>query len=375
MLTIKNSILGILSLLLWSCQTTSYVAKVDSQRKKATIESQSDLGSPIYSLQKKGALDATKRNLKERLKKDSRHVKSLINLSQIYLAQGKIDASETLCKQALKYDLNNKNAKLVLAQIYFRKGYSDMAEIILNSLGKNIEKDSVALNLKALIALENDRPSLGMFFFKQALKFNPGDVATRMNLGVLFVYYRQVDAASIQFERVLKVMPDHVDAKLHLAVVKASKGQGGVAEDLYKEVLSVDPGNALATYNLAVLEEKRKNLDDSLDYVRKYLGTSYAKSQNNKEVFAMIERLRAKKDMMGETLSDSEITEFAAQLNTPSEDVRSEEDTDSFLSPQKVSKPVKAVEKSGELKEDVKKKSPVKYDDDDIDSLEKALLE
>lgn len=375
MLTIKNSILGILSLLLWSCQTTSYVAKVDSQRKKATIESQSDLGSPIYSLQKKGALDATKRNLKERLKKDSRHVKSLINLSQIYLAQGKIDASETLCKQALKYDLNNKNAKLVLAQIYFRKGYSDMAEIILNSLGKNIEKDSVALNLKALIALENDRPSLGMFFFKQALKFNPGDVATRMNLGVLFVYYRQVDAASIQFERVLKVMPDHVDAKLHLAVVKASKGQGGVAEDLYKEVLSVDPGNALATYNLAVLEEKRKNLDDSLDYVRKYLGTSYAKSQNNKEVFAMIERLRAKKDMMGETLSDSEITEFAAQLNTPSEDVRSEEDTDSFLSPQKVSKPVKAVEKSGDLKEDVKTKSPVKYDDDDIDSLEKALLE
>ena len=108
-----------------------------------------------------------------------------------------------------------------------------MTEIILNGLGKKAKKDSVALNLKALIALRNDRPSLGMFFFKEALKYNLVDVAARMNLGVLYVYYRQIDQASIQFERVLKLMPEHMDAKLHLAVVRSSRGQVEIAEKLY----------------------------------------------------------------------------------------------------------------------------------------------
>ena len=162
----------------------------------------------------------------------------------------------------LKRDLKNRNAKLILAQIYYRRGFYDMTEIILNSLGKYAEKDSLALNLRALIALKNDQPAYALNHFKRALKFNPGDIAARMNLGVLYVYYRQIDAAAVQFERVLKSMPNHVDAKLHLGIILASRGSMTAAEDLYKEV-SADPDNALATYNLAVLGEKIKNYDDS----------------------------------------------------------------------------------------------------------------
>lgn len=368
------SSLGIVSI---SCQTTSYLANVDSRRKVAVVQSQADLGSPIFTLQNKGALDSLKSALKQKLSEKPRDVKSLVNLSQVYLAQGNTAAAEKVCKQALKYDLNNKNAKLVLAQIYYRKGYIDMTEIILNGLGDKVQKDSIALNLKALIALENDRPSLGMFFFKQALRFNPSDVATRMNLGVLYVYYRQVDSAAIQFERVLKIMPDHVDAKLHLAVVKSARGNNTEAESLYKSVLAVDSDNALATYNLAVLEEKRSNLDESLTYVRKYLGSDYAKEHNNKEVFAMIERLRAKKDMKGENLSDAEIKDLAAQLEKPSRVnvAKSDEAGDEFIrkAPKLKNQKPKAKKNKTVVKKTRKKAAPI--DDDDIESLEKALFE
>ena len=182
-----------------------------------------------------------------------------------------------------------------------------MTDIVLSSLGEEANKNSIALNLKALVALKNDRPAYAMNYFKTALKFNPGDVAARMNLGVLYVYYRQIDAAAVQFERVLKSMPQHIDAKLHLAVIKSSRGQFEAAEDLYKDVLDVDPKNALAFYNLAVLEEKRKNYDESMTNLKIYLASNYAKNQDNKEVFAMIERIRAKKDMLGESITDAEI--------------------------------------------------------------------
>ena len=354
-----------------SCQTTSYVANFDSGKKKIEIQSQADTGSAIYTLQKKGVLNSVRADLKKRLKKKPKDVKAMINLSQVYLAQGNIKKAEMYCRRALKFDLNNKSAKLILAQVYFRNGYSDMAEIILDSLGKSVEKDSIALNLKALVALKNDRPAYAMHFFKESLKYNPSDIATRMNLGVLYVYYRQVDAASVQFERVLKIMPNHVDAKLHLAVVKSSRGQLDLAEGLYKDVLDVDPKNALATYNLAVLEEKRKNLDDSLGYIRSYLSSNYAKKEDNKEVFAMIERLRAKKDMIGESVSDSEIQELAGQLDKPA---RPE---DSFVEDEEVvTKKPSSNEKVRESKPVKKKtKKKIEYDDDDIESLERALIE
>ncbi|SMF46973.1 tetratricopeptide repeat protein [Pseudobacteriovorax antillogorgiicola] len=383
-------ILG-LGVLASSCQTTSYIANVDKSRKQVEVQSQSDDGSAVYALHKNGILNDVRSNLKTSLKENIKDVKSLLNLSQVYLAQGNYKKAEDFCRRALRRDLKNQDAKLILAQIYYRRGYTDMTEIILNSMGRAAEKNSTALNLKALVALKNDRPAYAMNFFKQSLKYNPGDIATRMNLGVLYVYYRQVDAASVQFERVLKSMPDHVDAKLHLGIIKASRGQYEQASDLYKDVLDVDPGNALATYNLAVLAEKQKDYDDSLSHLKSYLSSNYAKRQDNKEVFAMIERLRAKKDMMGETVSDSEIQEMSAQLDQPmtknaalseDEDVLKEVERPKAKRPaiQKEANPpsqasrpkVNATPKQEKKKEEPK---PPAYSGDDIESLEKALIE
>ena len=363
-----------------SCKTTGYVANVDKNSRKIEIHSQSDSGSAVYGLQRKGILNEAKAELKTALKENKRDIKSLINLSQIYLAQGSYKKAEKTCRQALKYDLKNKDARLILAQIYYRRGYTDMTDIILNSLGDEANKNSIALNLKALVALKNDRPAHAMNFFKTALKYNANDIATRMNLGVLYIYYRQVDEASTQFERILNAMPEHVDAKLHLAIIKSSRGNFDSAEDLYKDVLDIDPENALATYNLAVLEEKRKNYDDSLDFVKSYLNTNYAKKQDNKEVFAMIERLRAKKDMLGESVSDDEIQALSGQLKNPPkpEPVLDVEDNEPREAAKSEVKPLKSTKNDTPKKKVLKKKPKVeelKYDDDDIESLERALIE
>ncbi len=374
----RFAIFSLFTILFASCQTASLVTKVDVRRKNIEIQSQADPGSAVLALQKEGALESLEKDLLAKVEKSGKDVDSLLNLSQIKLAQGKYDEADKYCRQALKYDLDNRDAKLILAQTYYRRGYFDMADILLNSLGKAVNKDSIALNLKGLIELSRDRPSGAMYLFKEALKYNPGDVATRMNLGVLYMHYRQIGRAAVEFERVLKVMPHHIDAKLHLAVIKASRGQFQQAEELYKDVIDVDSKNALAMYNLAVLEEKRKNFDDSLDYLRAYLESDYAKEQRNKEVFAMIERLKTKKEMQGEKVSDSDIKELAEQIRQ-NQEVASKNpvvgnNLDKSLTTKKKEKK-QTVHRPSVSKPKSKPKPEYKPNDNSIEALERELAE
>ena len=84
-------------------------------------------------------------------------------------------------------------------------------------------KDSDVLNIRALVELRNGNKALAKELFKRAIKIDPGNIAARMNLGVLLLKYRQIGGASVQFERVLKIMPHHQDARLHIAIIKASR--------------------------------------------------------------------------------------------------------------------------------------------------------
>ncbi|MFW7381212.1 MAG: tetratricopeptide repeat protein [Oligoflexus sp.] len=370
-----------LPILVWftaGCQTTSYFAKIDKEKRKIEVQSQSDAASPMSNLSRNGALNQTVNRLKEQLKSDPRNVTSLINLSQIYLSQNKLKDAEELCRQALKNDLKNQEAKLILAQIYYRRNNIDMADIIVNGLDENTSKDSQVINLKALIALKRDRPGLALALFQEALKNNPGDVAVRMNLGVLYVQYQQLDQAAVQFERVLSLMPDHPDAKLHLAIVSSSRKDFKIAEKYYDEVLGVDSNNPIATYNMAVLDERREEFDSAINHLRDYLDSSYAKSQNNQEVFSMIDRIRTQKELRGQSMSDSDIKDLASKASQPPvarTAPKLEEENDES---QTVGQIPEATNPGSEAKRSekptpVKEKTNYRSDEEEIEALERAL--
>jgi tetratricopeptide (TPR) repeat protein len=363
-----------------ACQSTSQIAKVDKLKRKIEIQSQSDPSSAMHHLQKQGVLDQTVENLKASIKKNPRNIKSLLNLSQIYLSQVRLNQAENLCRRALKVDLDNQAARKILAQIYFRRQNYDMANIILNSLDKEVAKESDVLNLRAMIHLQEGRSAAALALFKQALKKNSGDVAVRMNLGVLYVQYKQLDQAAVQFERVLKVMPEHPDAKLHLAIIHASRKNYAKAESLYEEVMGIDSQNPVAVYNMAVLDERRGNYDDAIDYLRSYLDSKYAKTKNNKEVFSLLNRIRTEKEASGDAMSDDEIQELATKAkrapiaettaSLEEEDVTEEEPPKKPAAVKAASKPVESAPKPA-----AKPKQPTSYDSDEaeIEALERAL--
>jgi cytochrome c-type biogenesis protein CcmH/NrfG len=384
--------------LLGACATSGNVARVDKEKRRYELQSQDDVKSAMVATDD----SMTKKlisKLEDRIKDNPRDIDAMINLAQAQLASARFDKAEAACRSALRVDLKNEVARKILAQIYYRRGNLDMAQIILNGLDAPRSKDSQILNLLALIALRQDRPEFALLSFQEALKHNPSDIAVRMNLGVLYVHYRQLGLAAIEFERILKIMPEHVDANLNMAVIESSRGNLEKAEELNKKVLGIAKNNPVAIFNLAMIEEKRKNWDKALDYVKAYLDLDYSKKRNNQEAFALIDSIRAKKEASGERVSDKEIMSLAAKaqkgrVGSSADDkefvdaeprLREEAQAqkaptapvqpsapDSASTAGKVTPPKETAETKPAVKKEQKKKN-YKNDEEEIDDLEKQL--
>jgi Tfp pilus assembly protein PilF len=300
-----------------SCQSTGQLTRIDKDKKRFELQSQDDIRSAMHPDKDSSTLGLMEKLLQQ-AESDPRDLTSRINLAQAYLATQQLEKSEQRCREALRIDLKNELAKKVLAQIYYRRNNLEMAKIILNSLESSQQKDSQTLNLQGMIALRENQPEYALFNFQEALKINPSDVSVRMNLGVLYVQFRQLGLAAVEFERVLKVMPEHPDANLHLAIIEANRGKLDRAEELNKNVLKKSKNNAIATFNLAVIEHRRKDFEKSLGYLKAYLDTEYAKKKNNQEVFALIDKIRNEQEATtGKRVSDDEILKLAAKKPLP----------------------------------------------------------
>ncbi len=200
------------------CQTTGQVARIDKEKRKFELQSQDDTKSAMKT-NEEGTTKSLTQKLDKRLLDNPRDLNAHINLAQTHLAIGKYDLAEKSCRDALRIDPRSEISRKTLAQIYYRRGNLEMANIILNGLDAINSKDSQLLNLLGMIALRQNRPEFALQAFQEALKNNPSDIAVRMNLGVLYVHYRQLGLAAVEFERILKVMPEHPDANLHMAII------------------------------------------------------------------------------------------------------------------------------------------------------------
>lgn len=307
---------GFLLTQLTGCVGSGSLGTVDEDRKQLVLQSSHDYRTAMPDFRSEGEVSYSVRSLKQNVRRKPKRVKSILNLAQLYLVRNDLKKAEEYVRRALRADLKNTRARRVLAQIYLRRGNPDMAGIILNSLGGVASRDSEILNLLALVSLQEGRAAEAMARFRQGLKLNPSDVAIRMNLGVLFVKYRQMANAGVEFERVLKIMPDHNDARLHLAIIKASRGAYGEAEDIYGEILARSKDNPLALYNLAVLNTSMENYDDAIDSLNQYLDSPKARKSGNQEVYALIEEIKGRQHATGKRVSDEEIQSLARKMES-----------------------------------------------------------
>jgi len=357
---------------LTSCMTSSDARHVQTNASPVELYSSTDRESVLLSPKTMARLKDVDERLNE-LNDASDPFAVNLNRAQIALMQNRLDDAETHCRNALALNLKNNKARRVLAQIMFRKGKIDAAEIALTSIGDATQKDAEALNLMALIALQRNEPTKALALFKKALAVAPANVAVRMNLGTLYLTYRQVNAAAIQFERVLKDQPENLDAKFHLAIARTALGKPEFAAQVYEDVLDQKADHPLALFNSALLDADRGDYKQASARLKEYLKTDYAKTSNNKEVFALIEDIERGESAKGMPKSDEEIQKLAAKAVSGKDDAqdlapqKAEE-----VAPKKPEAPAAAPAETKKPSAIPQQKAPVNVDAD-IDMLQKEL--
>ena len=295
-----------------SCRTTEpQAASIDRSRGEVAFYSSGDKRTTLDEPDKQEQLRAVVARLKAQLKSNRNDVDALISLSRAQVALGDLENAEKNCRTVLRIDLKNPEAKKTMAEIAMRRGNNDLAAIFLTGIGGTGSKDSSVLNMLAMIELGHGNNAGAMALFKRAISLNPGDLAARMNLGVLLLKYRQLDQAAVEFERVLRAAPGHTDAKLHLAVIKAARGEVGQAEVMLKDVLKGDEGNPLALFNLAVVLRDQGKYDDAMDTLKSYLKAARGKAKDSDKVMALIDDIQKRQAANGERVSDEDIQAMA----------------------------------------------------------------
>ena len=350
---------SLLGLAIQACVSIGPIAKVDKEQKKVELYSMADEKSAMPDMKKVSEVSAAANDLAAKVKREPT-VESLLNLAQVHFVQERYGQAEETCRKALRMDLKNVEARKILAQIYLRTDRNDLALIVLNGLSEKATRDSQVHNLFALVAIKGGDMAEAMRHFKTALEVNPNDLAVRMNLGVLYLKFRQLNEASVQFERVLKVLPEHNDARLHLAVIKASRGDYKESEKVYREILAKKANNPLALYNLAVLESSRENFEEAVKALKSYLKTSYARNSDTTEAFTLIDDIQKRQEVRDGAkvqATDDDIQKMAAKLKAEPQNGAGEKS----IAPTAEAMPSKA------------SKSSSQKDDDELTKLENQL--
>ncbi len=296
------------------CKTLSPVASLDQNRNEVVFVTTSDERTAAPELAEDRGIKDARASLLTRIKANPLDGAALIDLARLALVAEKTAEAEGWAKRALRADTKNVEAKKILAMVALQRRQLDLAEVFLNSLDGSQSKDSTVLNLIGQLRLARGRNLLAAEAFKRALELNPNDIATRMNLGVLYLKHRQYNQAGIQFERVLSVMPKHDDAAVHMAMVEAHRGKTKVAIDALTAALSRNPNSELVLFNLASVEREAGQLENAKTHLKKFLTVSKTKNDETEQVASILEDIFRQQSAEGNRVSDTEIMTLAAKI-------------------------------------------------------------
>jgi tetratricopeptide (TPR) repeat protein len=296
------------------------------------------------------------------------------NRAQLLIAKGELEQAESLCMTILMKNHRNVEAKISMAQIALKKGEFEQSRIILHSLDALKKKDSRILNLLGMIAVNQQKYPLALAMFKEGLVVNPEDLAIRMNLGVLYLTYRQLNQAAVQFERILRRIPNHSDAEIHLAVVDISRGNTEKAKTTLQKYIGSKESNALANYNYATILDQEEKYEDALKTIQTFLEHAPKDAERIQSGFKLADKIQRRQEAAGQKMDNSEIQTLAEKFQA--EEQQQKEAKLSAKPLEKQSAPedepnTAATPKAGPVA--APKATPANYELEEIDQLEKSL--
>ena len=172
---------------------------------------------------KSGDLVKAESSLEKALSIDPRHVKSLVNLSRIFIGQKRNDEALEALTRAADIDPDSTDVHRLLGRTYEAVGKTDEAiEAYSHAIELN-ELDAWSMNNLGLLFLQQKRIDEALPLFTKAVELKKDVPAFHNNLGMALEHTGRFDDAAAAYTGALTADPGYEKAKKNLERLEAIK--------------------------------------------------------------------------------------------------------------------------------------------------------
>jgi tetratricopeptide (TPR) repeat protein len=189
------------------------------------------------------------------------------------------------------------NLGILLAEL---KRYEEAEEEYRKAIMINPKLAEAHNNLGILLA-ELKRYEEAEEEYRKAIMINPNYADAHYNLGILLAELKRYDEAEEEFREAIKINPEDLEAHNGLGNLLVELKRYDEAEKEYRGVMKTNPKEANANYNLACLYSIKRDLENSIKYLKKViqLDDEYKEKAKEDNDFINIRDTKEFKEIVG----------------------------------------------------------------------------
>jgi tetratricopeptide (TPR) repeat protein len=173
---------------------------------------------------KSGDFSKSETAFEKALSIDPRHVKSLVNLSRVFIDQKRHDDATERLTRAAEIDPNSGEVYRLLGRTYHTQGQTEEAIDAYRRAIELNERDAWSMNNLGLLFVETGRADEALPLLAQAVELRKEVPEFHNNLGMALEHTGRFKAAATAYTGALTADPGYEKAKQNLARVEAVKG-------------------------------------------------------------------------------------------------------------------------------------------------------
>jgi len=170
---------------------------------------------------KSGDLAKSEQAFEKALSVDPQHVKSLVNLSRVFIEQKRHDEAVERLSRAAEIDPESTEVYRLLGRTYHTQGKTDDAVSAYRRAIELNELDAWSMNNLGLMFLEIERADEALPLLTKATELRPEVPVFHNNLGMALEHTGRFRAAATAYKAALAADPGYDKAKRNLARVEA----------------------------------------------------------------------------------------------------------------------------------------------------------
>jgi len=173
---------------------------------------------------KNGDLAKSEKAFDQALGIDPHHVKSLVNVSRVFIEQKRYDDAIERLTRASEIDPQSAEVYRLLGRTYSAQGKTDDAVNAYRHAIELNERDAWSMNNMGLVLLDAMRADEALPLFVKAVEIRKDVPEFQNNLGMALEHTGRFKAAATAYNAALTANPNFDKAKMNLARVEAVKG-------------------------------------------------------------------------------------------------------------------------------------------------------